>query len=154
MFLVNGSTKISNKPVLQTFARMFSLIGKKISEVETPALLIDLDKLDRNLAKLPKSMGKFPGVAVRPHGKAHKCPTIAHLQVRLWSKVRSKPEAKKKKKEIFFYRDSKLLIFPLIGPLDTDFMCTPYVHFGFSFVESGIVCKLKDPYLLPPPSLP
>ncbi|XP_031553115.1 uncharacterized protein LOC116290248 [Actinia tenebrosa] len=63
------------------FARMFSLIGKKISEVDTPALLIDLDKFERNLAKLPKSMERFPGVAVRPHGKAHKCPTIAHLQV-------------------------------------------------------------------------
>ncbi|KAK3739010.1 hypothetical protein QZH41_010486 [Actinostola sp. cb2023] len=61
---------------------MFTQIGKKITEVETPALLIDLDKFERNLKKLPQSLHATNSpVKVRPHAKAHKCPTIAHMQV-------------------------------------------------------------------------
>lgn len=62
---------------------MFSHIGKKVSKLDTPALLVDLDRFERNLKKLPQSLLSLNSpVKVRPHTKAHKCPTIAHKQVR------------------------------------------------------------------------
>lgn len=61
---------------------MFSRIGKKVEDLDTPALLIDLDKFYKNLKKLPESLLALnSAVKVRPHCKAHKCPTIAHKQV-------------------------------------------------------------------------
>jgi D-serine deaminase-like pyridoxal phosphate-dependent protein len=55
-------------------------IGQPVNEVPTPALVIDLDVFERNLATLASFMrGKTTGF--RPHGKAHKCPAIAKLQL-------------------------------------------------------------------------
>ena len=56
-------------------------IGDDISQIYTPALLVDVDKLKENMKKMTESMKRFDHVAVRPHGKAHKCPEIAKLQV-------------------------------------------------------------------------
>jgi D-serine deaminase-like pyridoxal phosphate-dependent protein len=57
-------------------------IGAPLSEVDTPALLLDLDALDRNLAALPnKIAGK--AVQLRPHSKTHKSPIIALKQIAL-----------------------------------------------------------------------
>jgi D-serine deaminase-like pyridoxal phosphate-dependent protein len=55
-------------------------IGMKLEDVDTPALLIELDAFERNLARLPQAIaGK--GVALRPHAKTHKCPMIALQQI-------------------------------------------------------------------------
>jgi D-serine deaminase-like pyridoxal phosphate-dependent protein len=55
-----------------------------LSEVDTPALLIDLDAFERNLARLPtivaEKAGNRPPPRLRPHAKTHKSPIIAHLQ--------------------------------------------------------------------------
>lgn len=54
--------------------------GTPIDDVDTPALILDLDALDRNIAK----MGAFAekaGVRLRPHAKTHKCPAIAKRQI-------------------------------------------------------------------------
>jgi 3-hydroxy-D-aspartate aldolase len=66
---------------LEDGAKAFKeFIGQPVSEVPTPALVIDLDVFERNLAKLASFMrGKTAGF--RPHGKAHKCPAIAKLQL-------------------------------------------------------------------------
>ena len=56
-------------------------VGDNIKDIDTPALVIDLDVMDYNRQALKDIMEKFPGVAVRPHAKAHKCPMIARLQV-------------------------------------------------------------------------
>ena len=56
-------------------------VGDPISSIDTPALIVDLDKMATNLKAMPQSMKKYPGVLVRPHGKAHKCPQVASLQV-------------------------------------------------------------------------
>ncbi|UCH50199.1 MAG: DSD1 family PLP-dependent enzyme [Betaproteobacteria bacterium] len=51
-----------------------------LSEVDTPALLLDLDAFDTNLQRLDESLqGK--NVRVRPHAKSHKCPEIALRQM-------------------------------------------------------------------------
>ncbi|MCG8604924.1 alanine racemase [bacterium] len=49
-------------------------------EIDTPALLIDLDRMQSNIA----SMADFAlehGVNLRPHTKTHKCPAIAKMQL-------------------------------------------------------------------------
>ena len=56
-------------------------VGDRLCDVDTPALVIDLDRMDDNRERLREMMSIFPGVAVRPHAKAHKCPQIARLQV-------------------------------------------------------------------------
>ncbi|GIL63591.1 hypothetical protein Vafri_17631 [Volvox africanus] len=58
-------------------------IGERLSGVDTPALLVDLDAFERNCGKLRRTMAPFPGVAVRPHAKAHKCADVARLQLQL-----------------------------------------------------------------------
>ena len=56
--------------------------GTSLDQVETPALLLDLDAFERNLARLAEE-GERLGVKLRPHAKSHKCPAIARRQVAL-----------------------------------------------------------------------
>ncbi len=49
-------------------------------ELDTPALCVDLDALDANLATLQETVAGN-GIASRPHAKTHKCPAIARLQM-------------------------------------------------------------------------
>ena len=46
------------------------------SDLPTPALLLDLDAFESNVAKMAAHV-KSRGRALRPHGKTHKCPEIA-----------------------------------------------------------------------------
>lgn len=55
-------------------------IGAPVAEIETPALVIDLDLFERNLATMAQAVG-HSRVRLRPHGKAHKCPDIALRQM-------------------------------------------------------------------------
>lgn len=48
-----------------------------VHELPTPALLIDADGLDRNLATMAE---RLPGATLRPHVKAHKCTALAAAQ--------------------------------------------------------------------------
>jgi D-serine deaminase-like pyridoxal phosphate-dependent protein len=50
--------------------------GMTVAELDTPALLLDLDRLERNIAKMAEFFADRP-VALRPHAKTHKCPQIA-----------------------------------------------------------------------------
>jgi D-serine deaminase-like pyridoxal phosphate-dependent protein len=56
-----------------------SWIGKHKNELDTPALLIDIDKLKDNIQKMA-AFGIAQGVHIRPHCKTHKCSKIALLQ--------------------------------------------------------------------------
>jgi D-serine deaminase-like pyridoxal phosphate-dependent protein len=57
-----------------------SSAGATLAELDTPALLIDLDALEANLAEMAAVAGRA-GVKLRPHTKTHKCPEIARMQV-------------------------------------------------------------------------
>jgi D-serine deaminase-like pyridoxal phosphate-dependent protein len=48
-----------------------------VSEVQTPALLVDAGVLDRNIAAMAAAL---PGDLLRPHVKAHKCTSLARRQ--------------------------------------------------------------------------
>ncbi len=56
--------------------------GMPIDEVDTPALLLDLDAFEANLKTMADGVAGS-GVALRPHAKTHKCPTIAMKQIAL-----------------------------------------------------------------------
>jgi D-serine deaminase-like pyridoxal phosphate-dependent protein len=49
----------------------------QISELTTPALVVDSADLDHNLKTMAEAL---PGPRLRPHVKAHKCTTLAHRQ--------------------------------------------------------------------------
>jgi D-serine deaminase-like pyridoxal phosphate-dependent protein len=56
------------------------LTGVSKWDLDTPALCVDLDKLEQNIAAMRKSLTAVK-VASRPHAKTHKCPAIAKLQL-------------------------------------------------------------------------
>ncbi len=49
-------------------------------ELDTPALCVDLDKLERNIAKMQRT-ATANKIGVRPHAKTHKCAAIGKLQL-------------------------------------------------------------------------
>jgi D-serine deaminase-like pyridoxal phosphate-dependent protein len=49
-------------------------------EIDTPALVIDLDAFERNLQRMAEAAAAA-GVRLRPHAKTHKSPIIARLQM-------------------------------------------------------------------------
>ena len=51
-----------------------------ISELETPALVIDLDIMERNLARAA-AYARNHGLRLRPHTKTHKTPAIGRMQL-------------------------------------------------------------------------
>ncbi len=55
-------------------------IGKPVQELDTPALLIDLDLLEANLETMAAFFRGGPA-HLRPHVKSHKIPQIARMQV-------------------------------------------------------------------------
>ena len=57
-------------------------IGMPLAEIDTPALLIDLDAFERNLQRMAAFAAKA-GVRLRAHAKTHKSPIIAARQVAL-----------------------------------------------------------------------
>ena len=54
-------------------------VGQQLDEVDTPALILDLDAFEKNLATLKESVGDK--VRVRPHAKTHKCPEVGKRQI-------------------------------------------------------------------------
>src|SRR5438094_818618 len=50
------------------------------TEIPTPTLLLDLDRFERNIAKMAAWV-KTVGKKLRPHSKTHKCPEIARRQI-------------------------------------------------------------------------
>lgn len=55
-------------------------IGMAEADVATPALILDLDVFEANLARAQADCDAM-GVALRPHGKMHRCPDVALAQM-------------------------------------------------------------------------
>ncbi len=51
----------------------------RLSELETPALVLDQAKMDRNIARMREHLARL-GVAFRPHVKTTKCVEGAQAQ--------------------------------------------------------------------------
>ncbi len=52
----------------------------RIDDIDTPALVIDLDVMEHNIQCLQAYMDRH-GIGSRPHIKTHKIPAIAHMQL-------------------------------------------------------------------------
>lgn len=57
-------------------------VGESIGQIDTPALIMDLDSFEKNNALLFESLKPYR-VGIRPHAKSHKCPEIAKRQIAL-----------------------------------------------------------------------
>jgi D-serine deaminase-like pyridoxal phosphate-dependent protein len=54
--------------------------GDPLSRIDTPALVVDLDAMERNLARMA-AFARGAGVRLRPHAKMHKSAELARLQI-------------------------------------------------------------------------
>jgi 3-hydroxy-D-aspartate aldolase len=72
----------SEDQILMPANRAPAEIGMTVHDVDTPALLIDLDAFERNLRQMARQAAGA-AVALRPHSKTHKCPAIALKQIAL-----------------------------------------------------------------------
>lgn len=56
------------------------LLGRTASAIDTPALVVDLDAMERNLDRMAAFAAQH-GMKLRPHAKLHKSATLAKLQM-------------------------------------------------------------------------
>ena len=56
------------------------LPGTEVADLDTPALVVDLDAVTRNIEKMAAA-AKAAGIALRPHSKTHKSPIFGRRQV-------------------------------------------------------------------------
>ena len=54
-------------------------VGMRLDEVDTPALILDLDAFEVNLKRLTDALP--PRIRVRAHAKTHKCPEVGKRQI-------------------------------------------------------------------------
>ena len=66
--------------VEQLIARGHGITGLTKAELPTPALVVDIDKLESNIAQM-SDYAKQAGISLRPHAKTHKTPEIARRQI-------------------------------------------------------------------------
>ena len=57
-----------------------SMVGRPVSDLDTPALLVDLDILEANIAAMASDL-KARGCGWRPHSKANKSPWVASREL-------------------------------------------------------------------------
>jgi D-serine deaminase-like pyridoxal phosphate-dependent protein len=74
--MMNPSTK---SPVDAGASPLHGLIGRGVAAIDTPALVLDLDAMERNLARMA-AFAQAHKVRLRPHAKMHKSAAIARLQ--------------------------------------------------------------------------
>lgn len=55
--------------------------GQPYADIDTPALVVDLDAYERNLKRLSERVARYPGIVHRAHAKTHKSPIIARHQM-------------------------------------------------------------------------
>jgi D-serine deaminase-like pyridoxal phosphate-dependent protein len=85
-----------------------------ISELETPALVIDVDVMERNLQRAAKYT-KTHNLRLRPHTKTHKIPALARRQLELGAAGLA--AAKVSEAEIMLHADPPdiLVAYPIVG---------------------------------------
>jgi D-serine deaminase-like pyridoxal phosphate-dependent protein len=64
----------------ERWQRAQDLIGQGAAAIDTPALVIDLDAMERNLARMA-DFARAKGLRLRPHAKMHKSAELARLQM-------------------------------------------------------------------------
>src|SRR6266508_2075824 len=57
-----------------------AMIGTPIAKLDTPCLLVDLDRMEKNIQTWQTAVSAN-GAKLRPHVKTHKVPDIAQMQL-------------------------------------------------------------------------
>ncbi len=85
-----------------------------VEDLPTPAVLVDLDVLAQNVARMQR-LAREAGVALRPHAKTHKSPEVGRLQIE--AGARGLTLAKTSEAEVFAALgfDDLFLAFPIVG---------------------------------------
>ena len=60
---------------------VFQPVGTPVEDLDTPALVVDLDVMEGNIEVL-YSYFRQSGTKVRPNLAAHQCPQIGHRQLK------------------------------------------------------------------------
>lgn len=87
---------------------------RRVEELDTPALVVDLDILEKNLREMSEYCSRH-GLSLRPHIKTHKIPDIARMQVRSGAQgitVAKLGEAELMARSGF---DDLLIAYPVVG---------------------------------------
>jgi D-serine deaminase-like pyridoxal phosphate-dependent protein len=64
----------------ERWQRAQAWLGQRVAAIDTPALVIDLDAMERNLARMA-DFARANGLRLRPHAKMHKSAELARLQM-------------------------------------------------------------------------
>jgi D-serine deaminase-like pyridoxal phosphate-dependent protein len=65
---------------MRDLSALNELIGQSVAAIDTPALVIDLDAIERNLASM-QSFANAHSIMLRPHAKMHKSAYLSLLQM-------------------------------------------------------------------------
>ena len=71
---------LTDRPAAGVPAQLAALMGQGTSAIDTPALVIDLDAMERNLARMA-AFARSHGLRLRAHAKMHKSAALARLQM-------------------------------------------------------------------------
>ncbi|MGV3725377.1 DSD1 family PLP-dependent enzyme [Hydrogenophaga sp.] len=71
---------VSDAPLPARWHSASELIGQSVAAIDTPALVVDLDAMERNLAHMA-AYARAHGLRLRPHAKMHKSAELARLQM-------------------------------------------------------------------------
>ena len=92
---------------------------QKVADLDTPALIIDLDIMERNLRRMAEYTAAH-GLRLRPHTKTHKIPALARQQIDLGAVGLT--IAKVGEAEVMLEADPPdlLLAYPIVGQRKLD----------------------------------
>lgn len=76
------SEVVGLKKISRIKEELFNIWGVPMKLLDTPKVLLDLDKLEKNMADMA-TFAQKAGVSFRPHVKSHKTPEIAWQQMEL-----------------------------------------------------------------------
>lgn len=86
-----------------------------ISELDTPALVIDLDIMERNLRRMSEYAASH-GIRLRPHTKTHKIPALGRLQLDLGAAGLTVAKVSEAEVMLASGVEDLLIAYPLYGP--------------------------------------
>src|SRR5215467_6452699 len=85
-----------------------------VSEIDTPALVVDLDIMERNLTRVA-SYAREHGLRLRPHTKTHKSVSLARRQIALGAAGLTVAKVGEAEVMLGAEPEDVLVAFPIIG---------------------------------------
>ena len=90
-------------------------VPARVDEIDTPAIVINLDVMERNLRRVA-AYAQQHGLRLRPHTKTHKIPALAQEQLKLGAAGLTVAKVGEAEVMLQAKPPEVLLAFPIIGP--------------------------------------